>query len=191
MCSASMLVIFLDLPNDDRLRNISLNYQYHEATYTSISGWNSEDKFESVSCIVSRVNILQVLDNQYYRGYPIRLDVSSWHLSASVNIGNHTAIVTNETTWRGYDCWVCEIDEETTVYYDKETSLLVQSRFSTLGTEGIDFWIVTREITLSGVDYAGLYAVEIKQTGVTLAAIFAELSLITWLIASRLKKKSE
>jgi hypothetical protein len=152
-----MFVVFLDLPNDDRLRNIAIGYQYHEATYTSISGWSSgEDESESISCIVSRVNILQVLGNQYYRGYPVRLNVSSWHMSMIVDIGEHTAIVTNETVWRGYNCWICEIDEDTTVYYDRETGLLVQSLFSTTEVNGLDFWMVTREISLSGIDYAGL-----------------------------------
>lgn len=191
MCSASMFVIFLDIPNDDRLRNISLGYKFHDASYTSISGWSSDDEFETISCVVSRVNIFQVLANQYYKGYPVRLDVGSWHLSESVDIGAHTAIVTNGTMWREYDCWICEIDEETSVYYDRETGLLIHSRYSTSGTQGTDFWMVVEEITLTGVDYAGLYAVEIRQTGVILAAVFVELAAITWLIAYRLQKKNE
>jgi hypothetical protein len=99
--------------------------------------------------------------------------------------------VTNDTNWRGYACWICEIDDETTVYYDKETGLLIHSRWSTAGTSGSDFWMAVEEISISRVNYAGLYAVEIRSTGIILAAIFAELGVITWFIARRLKKKAE
>jgi hypothetical protein len=91
-----------------------------------------------------------------------------------------------------HDCWRCEIDEDTIVYYDKDSGLLLQSISSTVGSGGyMDFWMDTEEITLSNVNYAGLYSVEVKQTGVILAAIFAELAVITWLIARRLKEKTE
>lgn len=187
-----MCVIFLDFPNDDRLREISINYQYHHASYTSNSGWNGYTVTESVSYIVSRVNIHQILEGQSYRGFPVWRNVSQWSLSSAVNIGSASAHVINETNWRGHDCWICETDDEITVYYDKDSGLLIQSRSSTVGSEGfMDLWMVTDEITLSSENYAGLYAIEIKQTGFILAAVFAELAVITWLIARRLKKKTE
>jgi hypothetical protein len=132
-----------------------------------------------------------MLETQYYRDYPVRRDVSSWTLFSVVDLGGQSATVTNVTTLQGYDCWVCEIDEDTTAYYDQETGLFIRSRWSTSGTSGSDFWMATEEIDLSSIQYAGLYAVEIRQTGIILSAIFAELAVITWLIFNRLQKKSE
>jgi hypothetical protein len=187
-----MCVIFLDFPNDDRLREISIKYQYHYAVYTSNSGWSGSTVTESFLFIVSRVNIHQVLGGQNYRGYPVWQNVSLWTLSSIVNIGGVSANITDETNWRGHDCWRCDIDEATIVYYDKNSGLLLQSISSTAGGDVFtDLWMYTEEITLSSVNYAGLYAIEVKQTGVILAAIFAELAVITWLIARRLRKKTE
>jgi hypothetical protein len=185
-----MLIIFLDPPNDERIRGMTFVYDLHHAAYTSNSGWSSSDSTDSLTVHVSRTNVTQILENQQYAGYPVILDVSSWEIIAPVNIGEHAAIVVNESRRYGYDCWDCYIDEDTTVYYDKETGLFIHRRYSTSGVVGfMDMWMVSDEITLSKVDYAGLYAYEIKQTGVILAAIFAELAVIIWLAAVRLKKR--
>ena len=189
LCSVSMLIIFVDLPNDERIRSMTLNYDLHHAVYSSNSGWSSNDSADSLTVRVSRTNVTQILENQQYAGYPVMLDVSSWEILAPVNIGEHAAMVVNESRRYGYDCWDCYIDEDTTVYYDKETGLFIERRYSTSGVMGfLDMWMVSDEITLSKVDYAGLYALEIKQTGLILSAIFAELAVIIWLVAIRLKK---
>ncbi len=174
------------------MRSITLVYDVDFGFLQSGEGWNHEYTTDTLTYLVSRTNIQSVLDSYYYRGYPLMLDVSSWEINAPVNVGEHAAIVVNETTMYGYDCWTCHIDENIKVYYDKDTGLFVHYNYYDSGVTGfVDLWIVSREITLSRVDYAGLYAVEIKQTGIILAAIFAELSIITWLIANRLMKKDD
>ncbi|MBY8996815.1 MAG: hypothetical protein KGD60_03715 [Candidatus Thorarchaeota archaeon] len=184
-----MLFIFLDLPNDDRVRGITLVYNGHVSTYTATSGWSSNYYSDELIYVVSRNNIRLVLDGQYYRDYPLMLDVSSWEILASVSIGEHTAIIVNETRKYGYDCWTCEIDNETTAYYDKEEGLFVHSYWSAIGPEDFhDFWMSTEEITLAQIDLASLNAIQIKQPGVILAGVFIELAVIVWLIAARLKK---
>ena len=186
-----MLFIFLDLPNDDRVRGITLAYNAEDSSYATTTGWIHNYYTDELIYVCSRNNMRLVLDGQYYRGYPLMLDVSSWEILALVNIGEHAAIIVNETRMYGYDCWTCEIDNETTAYYDKEEGLFVHSYWSDIAPEDFqDFWMSTEEITLAQLDLSGLNAIEIKQEGVFLSGIFVELAVIVWLIADRLKKSN-
>ncbi len=158
-------------------------YEVVYGTNTNGSEWIYESISTNLTYIASPNNMMIVLSTSYYYGFPLAVNVSSWGLSKNVTIGIHLGTVVDEFSIAGYDCWKCEIEFNSCVYYDKVTGIYVQSYF--IGNDGTDRTVILEEIIF---EEPPSY---LRRTGVLVSGIFVELAVIIWLLADRLKKKSK
>jgi hypothetical protein len=180
LCAISMLVIFIERPNDDSLGHLSLKYEFSEGTFTSESGWTYENRIDNLTYIASRNNIKAILRTQYYYGYPLAINASSWEVSKEVTLGSTPAIIVSDNTnVAGHECWACEISNQSYVFFDIESDILVQQYWT---SEKVERIIRLEEIILEEP------ASYVREEGVLLSGILIELAVIIWLLADRLKK---
>jgi hypothetical protein len=180
LCAPGMLFLFLERPDDDTLGNLTLVYDFNERIYTSESGWTHENRIDTLTYVASP-NIMNILlRTQYYCGYPLAVDVSSWWVSKEVTIGLIPATVVSEDSQvAGYDCWECEINNQSYAFYDMLSGIFVHQEWA---SEEADRIITLEEVIFEEPD------ARIRTEGVLLSGIFVELAVIVWLLADRKKR---
>ena len=125
-CAISTLVIFIERPNDDTLGHLTLVYDFSEGAYTSESGWTYDNRIDTLTYVASPNNMILILRTQYYYGYPLAINTSSWWVSKEVTIGSIPAVIVSENAGIGeYDCWACEINNQSYVFFDRDLGILV------------------------------------------------------------------
>jgi hypothetical protein len=180
LCALGTLFLFIERPGGDTLGKLSLVYDFSEGIYTSESGWTYENRTDTLTYIASPNNMVILLRTQYYCGYPLAINVSSWWDSKEVIIGSNSAtIVSNHTEVAGYDCWGCEINNESYAFFDKVSGIFVHLEWI---SEEVNRIITLEEINLEEP------ATHIRTEGVLLSGILVELAAIVWLLADRQKK---
>jgi hypothetical protein len=180
--------LFLDVPSDDRVIELLINYKHHEAVYTSISGWRSSDEIMNYTYKVSAINMTEVLSVAEANGYTLWANVSSWHIGSQVTIGAHAINITSEIRVLGYDCWRDE-DSSTLVSYCKDLGLLISSsyfQFSSSG--GGELWGVDEQYTLSFSNLDALNQTYVRLDGLLISGIMVEIAIIIAIMAASKKK---
>ncbi|MFW9835802.1 MAG: hypothetical protein ACFFEK_17500, partial [Candidatus Thorarchaeota archaeon] len=104
-----MPIVFLESPDDDTLGKLTIVYKVYEER--SESDWN--ESADSLTYYVSSNSMKAVLKTRYYFGYPLAADVETWDYYESVTLGTHTALIVGTSDAYGYDCWDCEINNQT------------------------------------------------------------------------------
>ena len=172
-----MPVVFLEYPDDDTLGKLTIVYEIYEERIENGSDWSL--RVDPLTFYVSSNNMGIVLKRSYYLGYPLAVDTESWEHNMSVTLGLNSAIVVGTTDVYGHDCWGCEINNQTYLFYDMYSGILV-------GYE----WISQEEVKVVTLMEMNLELPDpyVKDTGVLLAGIFAELAVIIWLFSQRLEK---
>jgi hypothetical protein len=180
----SLPFLYITTPTDDdtTLRRLTLVYHFEEMTYNG-SDWITVEETESLGFDVSLSNMRAVLESQYYYDFPLAVPVRLWDVHQTVTIGSFSAEITSSDNVNGHDVWLCEIESDdalSIISYDKVTGILVSSE-----------WIETdfqRLVNLEEMTFEPPLISYIKQEGVLLAGIYAELAVIIWLIAGRLER---
>ena len=172
-----MPILFLEYPDDDTLGKLTLEYDYiYEKLVNGPDGVERED---TLTYFVSQNSMIPVLRMQSYYGYPLAVDVESWEVNETVNLGSYSAVVIGATFTYGHDCWECEIGNQTYVEYDMDVGLLIRYHWVTLEEERL---AVLVDMNLELPDPY------VNDAGVLLAGIFVELAVIIWLFSQRLEK---
>lgn len=165
---------------DDTAKGLTLNYRVIESTYDNQSGWIDISKTETLHFAVPSDYVWDFLNTQYLHDFPLWMNVSSWDIHDSVDIGVHSAEVVDFSNSYGFDCWTCDIDNESTASYANVTGILIHSDWYELNFH--------RMILLESMGLGSLPQPYIREEGFILTGIFVELAVITGLIAIKLKK---
>jgi hypothetical protein len=130
-----------------------------------------------------------VLSSQYYTIFPLATDVSTWEISMTVNFGGLSGLIVGTVRIFDLDCWECEIDDETSVYYDSASGIFVSCVFLESDiTNPQNMQIHSEHITLIDFHTEGLEGEFFQERGVFVTGILIELAIIVWLISERRKK---
>jgi len=174
--------------SDLTVGEVELLYNTSEDSWSPTTGWFYFSHTYKLTYYASRSNINTVLSTQYHYGYPIANDVSSWEVMTEVKLGTYSAVVVGSRTVSDYLCWVCEIDNESSVMYDVVSGILAQAEWNMTPTVEGDFLFTLRTLTLLEIDITipeGFYP---TLDGLLLGGIFAELALITWVIGKQMNR---
>ncbi|MFW9788309.1 MAG: hypothetical protein ACFFE2_10665 [Candidatus Thorarchaeota archaeon] len=172
--------ILMDRPDNDTTRYLTVEMYYSEEVFNNATGWSYEDRVDTLTYVSSMDDLITVLKTQYYYDYPLAVDVSSWDIHEMVAIGGPIhAEVMRMTTILGHDCWECKVTEESNVFYESDTGLFVLYE---LFNENFSRTFMIQDMEFQRVDPS------FTSEGILLAGIFAELAVIIWLFAYRLKK---
>ncbi|MFX1559952.1 MAG: hypothetical protein ACFFBL_05155 [Promethearchaeota archaeon] len=172
-----MPFVFLKYPDDDTLGKLTIIYEIYEESGVNGSDWSINE--DALTYYTTANNMRIVLSSQYYLGYPLAADVESWDYGDSVTLGMHSAFIVGTSEAYSYDCWDCEINNQTFLRYDMDSGILVQYERYLLEE--------LKVVTLMDVDLE-LPAPYVKDAGVLLAGIFVELAVIIWQFGQRLEK---
>lgn len=175
-----MLFLFIEYPDDDTARELTLIYDFYEGELSDELEWIHTYRTDSLTYFTSPNNMRVLLKTRYYCGFPLSVDVESWvGYNQSVNIGTYTALVVGTSDSYGHDSWRCMIGNQTFLEYDMDSGILVNYYWSSPVAE--------RVTTLMEMNFEQLDPY-IKDAGVLLAGIFVELAVIIWLLGERLIK---
>lgn len=179
LCAAGTSFLFLDYPDDDTVRELTLIYEFYEGILSDELEWINSYRTDVLTYVASPNNMRVILKTQYYCEYPLAVDMESWDIGEYVNIGMYSALIVGTTDIFVFDSWECQIGNQTFLHYDMDSGILVNYEWITSDAEG--------EITLMEISFEQL-DLRIKDAGVLLTGIFVELAVIVWLFADRLKK---
>ncbi|MHA2025684.1 MAG: hypothetical protein ACW98U_07255 [Candidatus Thorarchaeota archaeon] len=184
---SSPFIFFSHYPDYEEVIELTLRYRHHEGTYTSTSGWDTGvDETIVLTFSTSLNNMSNILGTETIGGVPLLTDVSTWNIGVSVSLRGYSGTVDDDEQYYGHDCWVVAIDDETSVFYDKQWGLLVEKKYSDhrfIGYMDSEWDIIEYTLTSSNLNDFDSYYVSVE--GWFFSGILVQLAVVIAFVYDR------
>jgi hypothetical protein len=188
-CAIIVPWFFPQISNDDQTGWLTLTYSVEEQVFRNGTELQSTERTHNLTYVASMNNMELILSWQYYYGFPLVTNVSSWEIHDDVKIGTENAIVIEQISIGERDCWSCEINPNKSVIYDKVTGLLVQIFWITFDSVPYGTQETVTTVRMVSMDHDVPGEGYPSQDGLFIAGILIELAIVVWLVPNYLKKK--
>ncbi len=190
---SSLLVIAFVIPIITIIQihpdGIDLQLNYRHTHSLQQGSWDSDTSIAysnyEISSVAKLDNLSLVLIDMEVREFPVWVNVSSWSLGDTVQIGDQIVTIMGDSERNELQCWVGQLPNGTDVYYSKEFGVFLGTYYHDWDWSGTMYiYSETYKIELTYQNLMDLYRVEYELSfdAILLSFIILELAAIIWLI---------
>jgi hypothetical protein len=169
--------------------DLQLNYRYTHSLQRG--SWDSDTSITysnyEISSVAKLDNLSLVLIDMEVRNYPVWINVSSWSLGDTVQIGDQIVTIMGVSERNELECWVGQLQNGTEVYYLKEFGVFLGTYHHEWDWSGTTYiYSETYKIELTYQNLMDLYKMEYEFNfdAIILSIIIIESAAIIWLYES-------